>query len=176
MRSKVNNYRMVWGFVAIALSAAALSVTPAWSLPFNEDMVGRQAVTGRIMRPKSDTSVPFGSVPYRIESRQDAEKLENPFKGNPLSTANGERLFSANCAVCHGHWDSGQWVPSSLPAGMPSMNLTLQIYKDRSDGYIFGTIHYGSYSTLMPAYGWKFSAEEHWDMVNYIRKMQSEIK
>jgi hypothetical protein len=52
----------------------------------------------------------------------------------------------------------------------------MQIYKDRTDGYIFGAIHYGSYSTLMPAYGWKFSIEEHWDMVNYIRKMQSEIK
>ena len=173
MRSKVKvtRYKALVGAAVVLLAA-----NTAAALPFNQDMVGRQAVTGRIMRPKSENSVPLGSVSYRIESRQEAEKLENPLKGDPLSTANGERLFSANCAACHGHWVEGQWLPSSLPAGMPSMNLAMQIYKDRTDGYIFGTIHYGSYSTLMPAYGWKFSTEEHWDLVNYIRKIQSEIK
>jgi hypothetical protein len=164
-----------------AVAASVVLTQVAWALPFNQDMVGSQPVTGRIMRPKEPNSVPFGSVTTRLASRQEAEKLENPLKGDALSTANGEKLFGAHCTTCHGLWIKGEsgattWQTSSLPVGMPSMNLAMQIYKDRTDGYIFGAIHYGSYSTLMPAYGWKFSIEEHWDMVNYIRKMQSEIK
>lgn len=150
-------------------------VSQAAALPFNQDMAGRQPVTGQIMRPKEPNSVPLNSVATRIENRQEAEKLENPMAGNKLSIANGKRLFEANCTTCHGNWKEGQYVPSTLPAGMPSMNLALPLYKSRTDGYIFGTIYYGSYSTLMPGYGWKFSREEHWDLVNYIRKVQSEI-
>ena len=127
------------------------------------------------MRPKAPNAVALGSLDARVDTREEANKLENPLKNDPLSVGSGERLFAVNCAPCHGQWVNGKHQVSSLPAMMPSVDLTLQKYRDMTDGFMYGTIHFGSLSTLMPSYGWKLSPSEHWDIVNYLRKVQSEI-
>ena len=171
------SYCVQSGLKAAVVAAVLLFVaSSAHALPFNTDMMDRQLVTGKVMRPKAPNTVAYGSLASRVETKEDAQKLENPLKADPLSAYNGERIFSANCSPCHGRWEGGAYMPSSLPVAIPSMDLTTQRYRDMTDGWIYMTIHFGSMSTLMPAHGWKFSPEEHWDLVNYIRKMQTEIK
>ncbi|MBX7144487.1 MAG: c-type cytochrome [Oligoflexia bacterium] len=159
--------------VAALLVSCAVCVEQAKALPFNTDMYHNQPITGDIMRPKAKDSVPMGSLERRVESKDEAAKLENPSKGDALSTANGERLFAVNCSPCHGQFAGGkQTAVGAVARFMPGPDLTAQLYKDRSDGFFYGTIHFGGMA-LMPGYGYKLSPQEHWDIVNYIRKFQN---
>ena len=144
----------------------------AKALPFNDDLVGGQLSTGMVMRPKVTDSVALGSGVDYVESKETAAALQNPIKGDKISTLNGKRLFEVNCAVCHGWYGDGKREREGSIVGMPSMDLTLQNYKDLPDGIVFSAIHFGSRSGLMPRYGWKLSTTEHWDIVNYVRKFQ----
>lgn len=159
--------------VAIGVSLAALlAVGEAVALPFNDDMVDVQKRTGTIMRQKAPGTVAIGMSDYHVASREEAEKMTNPLKGDVVSTANGKRLFAVNCLPCHGDISKKPYAPGNV--GKKSLqtppDLTLDTYKTRSDGNIYATIHFGI--RLMPGHGWKLSPTEHWDIVNYIRSQQ----
>lgn len=159
--------------LCVILVAQMLTVAAASALPFNQDMVGNQMITGSIMRPKAAHSVPYGSLGSRLESKDAAAKLENPLKGNPLSVVNGERLFNINCSVCHGKYPDGKQQPAAPPLDkIGAVDLSQEMYKSsRTDGQIFSVIHFGGMA-IMPPYGWKLSNDEKWDIVNYVRKFQ----
>jgi hypothetical protein len=53
--------------------------------------------------------------------------------------------------------------------GMPSINLTTDMTKGRTDGYIFGMIRNGR--GLMPPYN-RIEEMDRWDVVNYLRALQ----
>lgn len=173
-------------FLILTLAACCGLSQKAAALPFNTDMYHPQPMTGEVARPKSPNSVPMGSHERRVEKREDALKLHNPIKGDALSVANGERLFTINCSPCHGTYSSdGTQTPSWFVGQLPAPNLALPLYWEhetdatgmgRTDGNVYGTIHLGSVSTLMPAYGWKLSPTEHWDIVNYLRTFQEAKK
>lgn len=151
------------------------------ALPFNTDMYNPQPMTGSIMRPRVPDTVPLGSLQWRVATKEEAQKLKNPIKGDPISTANGGRLYSVNCAPCHGSYGkNGSYTPSWFADRMPAPDLSAPMYSDqgadspgmgRSDGNIYGTIHLGGLA-IMPAYGWKLSPTEHWDIINYLRSLQ----
>src|SRR5256884_439054 len=78
-----------------------------------------------------------------------APALENPFRGDRQSAAEGERTFGAmNCDGCHGGGAVG-WVGPSLRDGRWRYG--------GSDGEIFQSIYYGQ-PHGMPAYGGLFPA------------------
>lgn len=52
---------------------------------------------------------------------------------------------------------------------MPGINLTTDVTKGRSDGYIFGMIRNGR--GLMPTYN-RIEEPDRWDVVNYLRALQ----
>lgn len=149
------------------------------ALPFNQDMVGNQLVTGAIMRPKPPGSVAMGSVECRVELTAKPQDLVNPNPGNAASILNGKRLFEVNCQVCHGRWEDGKHIGNSLNApGFEARNLADRTfvgsggsYAEMLDGRIFLAVHFGK--GIMPAYGWKFSTAEHWDLVNYVQSVRA---
>jgi hypothetical protein len=53
--------------------------------------------------------------------------------------------------------------------GMPGINLTTDMTKSRTDGYIFGMIRNGR--GLMPPYN-RIEELDRWDVVNYLRALQ----
>lgn len=158
--------------VATLLAATTLIPGEVSALPFNDDMVAVQKRTGVMMRQKVDGTVPFGMAAYDVLTREDAEKLDNPLKGDKASTANGKRLFNVNCAPCHGDISKTPVVLGVV--GQKALQkppvLTDDAYKTRTDGNIYGTIHFGI--RLMPGHGWKLSPTEHWDIINYVRSQQ----
>ena len=157
-------------FMVASILAAVTSSPSAFALPFNQDMVGNQLSTGAIMRPQPKGAVAVGSLDRRVESYAESLNLQNPISGDEASAVNGKRLFEMHCQVCHGRWEEGKHIGNTLKV-MPAMDLTIPLYKEKSDGSIFGAIHFGK--GLMPAYGWKFSTAEHWDLVNYVRRAQA---
>jgi len=52
---------------------------------------------------------------------------------------------------------------------MPGINLTTDMTKARTDGYIFGMIRNGR--GLMPPYN-RIEEMDRWDVVNYVRALQ----
>ena len=149
------------------------------ALPFNDDMVESQISSGQVMRQKVEGTVSLGSVATHTANKAEAESLKNPMPATSVSIDNGKRLFEANCSACHGEIkpDDPAYVPPIVKYGMPAPNLGASLYhqsdnpsEGRSDGNIFGTIRHGN--VIMPALGYKLSANEIWDIVNYVRKRQ----
>lgn len=167
-------------FFILVLCAVPVQV---YALPFNDDMVDSQIKTGQVMRPKVDGTVALGSLEDFSESKEAATQFENPRSEDFLSITNGRRLYEANCYACHGNVAPRleEYKPGPvLQFGMPAPNLGHEIYHraenpslGKTDGYFFATVRYGGLA-IMPALGYKLSANEIWDVINYVRSVQEQ--
>ena len=155
------------------LVVGAASVSSA--LPFNDDMVLTPLKrSGSMSRGKVPGTVAIGELsPYSVEKEEDTQNWKNPRGALPVSVKNGARLFRVNCAVCHGYFtDQGREMsPVSSKLLIPGPDLGDAIYTDRTDGFFYGTIHFGG-AAVMPPVGWKLSPDETWDIVSYLRSVQ----
>ena len=149
---------------ALVLFTASTSIAAPWDW----DMSKQQSYKANEMsRAPAEGTVPLGHKPFILTPDQAGAQLRNPVKRSKASDQRGRRLWSANCATCHGISGVGDG-----PVG-PQMivpDITKGIYTSRPDGKIFAVIHYGQNG--MPRYGYKFSENEKWDLVNYVRKLQ----
>ena len=130
------------------------------------------------IRPQEDPRLPpRGSIPRQgkeppMNRVEAGERLRNPIKPTAVSIENGKRLFQIYCALCHG--------PDAKGAGpvatkfVPPPDLTLEIFRQRPDGFIYGTIRDGG--ALMPGQGGALSPRERWDIVNYLRHLQGSVR
>jgi len=108
--------------------------------------------------------VSYGAMPATIDSMSG---LRNPTAATDSSLANGRKYFQINCVVCHGDRAMGDGPATGF--GMPGINLTTDLTKARTDGYIFGMIRNGR--GLMPPYN-RIEEQDRWDVVNYLRALQ----
>jgi mono/diheme cytochrome c family protein len=96
--------------------------------------------------------------------------IPNPTAPDERSLNNGRINFQINCAVCHG--PLGQGNGPATRYGMAGINLTSDVTKNRTDGYIFGMIRNGR--GLMPTYN-RIEEPDRWDIVNYVRALQGKL-
>ena len=108
--------------------------------------------------------VSYGAFPATIDSMAN---LRNPTPASDASLANGRKYFQINCVPCHGDRAMGDGPATRY--GMPGINLTTDMTKSRTDGYIFGMIRNGR--GLMPPYN-RIEEMDRWDVVNYLRALQ----
>jgi len=153
-----------------SLLACALMPTFAVALPFNDDMVEGQLKPGQVMRSQASGSVAIGSLARTTSSREAARALSNPIKPDKSSKENGARLYTINCAPCHGTWKNGKHEMGISPL-LPGPDLSMDAIAQKPDGHFYDFIHFGGMA-IMPAYGFKLSVKEHWDIVNYLREVQ----
>ncbi|MBI3003543.1 MAG: cytochrome c, partial [candidate division NC10 bacterium] len=95
-----------------------------------------------------------------------------PVAPTPASVENGERLFLIYCALCHGA-DARGGGPVATKF-VPPPDLTLELFRQRTDGFIYATIRDGG--ALMPPQGEALSPRERWDVVNFLRVLQGKAK
>jgi len=171
---------MIRGRFGGVLVGVLLIPALAFGLPFNKDMVDVQMRAGSTTRPSVPGTVALGSLSYRVESKAETEGMTNPIARDEASVQRGKRLFEVNCTPCHGWYTNGGNVKPPVAKGvagengymgLPAPDITVDMYKQRTDGFFYGTIHFGGMA-IMPAYGWKLSPHEHWDLVNYVRHIQ----
>ncbi len=118
-------------------------------------------------RPQPERSVPLGAGP-RYESRDDTEDLVDPVPATPQSLARGHELFLARCAPCHGkEGHGGGPVSKFFP---PAPDLAYVKVRERSDGFVWGTISYGG--KAMPPAREGLTANDRWNLVNWVREIQ----
>jgi mono/diheme cytochrome c family protein len=113
---------------------------------------------------RSGLETGYEALPATIDSMAN---IPNPTPISPASLANGRKYFDINCAVCHG--DKGMGDGPATKYGMIGINLTQDLTKSRTDGYIFGMIRNGR--GAMPSYN-RIEEMDRWDVVNYVRALQ----
>jgi len=96
--------------------------------------------------------------------------IANPVPSDARSLREGRKLYSINCAVCHG--DRGMADGPVVQFGLPVLQIGAgsKAATQFSDGYIFGIIRNGR--GLMPPYN-RIEEHERWDLINYLRAVQS---
>lgn len=123
---------------------------------------------------------PEGAVP--VTGREDSLDITTPeglrvvdAHGNPVARGDaagdlrGARLYRTYCAVCHGTQGRGDGTVAGKLGYVP--DLTLDITKQRSDGYLYAIVRHGR--GLMPRYGDKLrDRNDRWHVVNYVRSLQ----
>jgi mono/diheme cytochrome c family protein len=97
-----------------------------------------------------------------------AERLANPVASDDSSIARGQRKFMRTCIPCHGTGMKGDGPVAAR--FMPPPDLMGASARARKDGFIYSYIRNGG--AIMPSYGAMVTAQEAWDLVNYIRHMQ----
>jgi mono/diheme cytochrome c family protein len=97
-----------------------------------------------------------------------AGQLHNPVQPTVASVRNGNRLFHIYCSPCHGPEGKGDGPVAKK--FVPVADLTAEVSRNRTDGYIFATIREGGSS--MPSQADGISPREAWDIVNYLRSLQ----
>lgn len=112
-------------------------------------------------------SVPLGAGPA-YESRDDTEDLPNPVRPTRESLARGQALFLARCAPCHGPEGHGGGPVSKFFPQAP--DLAYATVRQRSDGFIWGTVSYGG--KAMPPQREGLTAQDRWNLVNWVRAIQ----
>ena len=163
--------RLAWLTLSFGVAFSVFAPKQASALPWDVDMFSQENLkANEVTRAPVKGTVPVGFQPLGMTNDEASERLKNPVPATRNSAWRGSRLFSANCATCHGKKGDGKG-PVGPQMAVP--NLLEDFYKNRTDGRIFGVIHNGG--AAMPRYGFKFSTTEHWDIVNYVRFLQGVV-
>ena len=146
--------RAVWlitGVVAVALG-------------IGYSLVRSEALNARHKPGRIETAT--ARFAMRAAIPQAAKQLRNPMAKTPERLLEARRLYSDNCAVCHGMHGAGNTkTAEGLSPGVP--DLASHAVQDLSDGELFYVIRNGVRFTGMPA--WDFSDDQVWDLVGMVR-------
>ena len=103
------------------------------------------------------------------QANLEAKKLKNPIPSDAASIEEGRKVYSRNCAPCHGpsgKGDGGMALGGSTPA-----DLTDDKWDHGStDGEIFVVIRDGV-SADMEGYKDKLTEKQIWQVINFIRSI-----
>jgi mono/diheme cytochrome c family protein len=126
--------------------------------------------------PASKTATaPAGQFPhtYNITPEQAAKK--NPVRFTDLSVERGKKLFSTQCAMCHGPNADGKGDPellAEIKATPPDLTKG-DTLKNRTDGELFAIITTGS--ETMPGQTSRMIERHKWNLVNYLRSLGGKV-
>lgn len=96
-------------------------------------------------------------------------KVMNPFKGNANATADGKRIYSQMCVLCHGLKGEGNGEAGLSLEKKPANFLALKVINE-TDGAIFWKITHGK--APMATYEELLTEDQRWKLVNYIRELE----
>jgi mono/diheme cytochrome c family protein len=97
------------------------------------------------------------------------DALRNPVPRSAESLRRGRLAYDVYCTVCHGAQGRGDGPVAGRLGYAP--DLTLDLTRERSDGYLYAIIRHGR--GLMPRYGDRIQSRiERWNVVNYVRQLQ----
>lgn len=131
---------------------------------------------GSSMRVPPEGSVPMNYEPYPYESdeiEKAGAELKNPLPNTRVVLERGQKMFNANCAICHGVTGVGNGsVAPRMPTTPP--NLVAGAAKDWEDGKIFHLITMGR-ATMKP-YAQSVLPADRWAIIHYIRLLQANAR
>lgn len=112
------------------------------------------------------TAKPYQMAKFVAPASADA--VVNPLKGNAGATAEGKKLYTANCAICHGDKGQGDGAAAAGLSKPPADHSSAAVQK-QTDGAIFWKLSTGN--NPMPAYNTVYNETQRWQLVNFIRTL-----
>ncbi|MDQ6950702.1 MAG: cytochrome c [Mariprofundales bacterium] len=159
--------------LVMIVALLAIPVT-AMAWPWSRDLMNQPSIKpqeGSVINYPPN-SVPVGGLRTKVADRDAAETMVNPVAPTKKSIRMGQALFRIYCMPCHGVTGKGTGPVGKIFELQPA-DLTSDYVKGLTDGWIWGTITFGSY--IMPHYGYDTTSTERWHLVNYIRhKLEKE--
>jgi mono/diheme cytochrome c family protein len=103
-----------------------------------------------------------------------AKHIANPLTLSPANVAAGRKLYLDKCAECHGETGKGDGSQAKMYDPLPS-NLTDAVHMNSvSDGELFYKISEGH--RPMPAFKKRYTEEQRWQLVLFIRSLSAAPK
>ncbi|MGH7817134.1 MAG: copper-binding protein [Candidatus Binatia bacterium] len=99
-----------------------------------------------------------------------ARALQNPLAATESHLSAGATLFNQRCATCHGENGKAQTEIATLLLRKPA---DLTVARNLSDGEIFEAIRSGLTTSRMPALKNRINESATWQIVLYVRRLQS---
>ncbi len=100
--------------------------------------------------------------------------MRNPLPRTREIVAQGQELFQANCAACHGPRGYGDG-PAGKALSPPPANLNrlMKMRMMARDNYLIWTLSEGgkAFQTAMPAFKETLSEEERWKIIWFLRTL-----
>lgn len=129
--------------------------------------IGSVSVDGRVVENHTDR------FSWLMPEMDPTTATRNPNRPNVASLANGKLKYNTYCRVCHGDTiavnAAGFAATSINDLGMIAPAV-IMLTPDFTDGYIFKKIKYGG--AVMPSLGYATTADDRWDIINYIRTLE----
>lgn len=149
--------------VVLVLVGAAFTLL-GW-MPTNAD-AGPPAYERRIASTALDASM-----------ERHAPRVDNPVPATPQNLIDGMKIYTMNCALCHGGLDQ---KPNLVGAAQypPAPDLILDPLDD-PEWHIFYAVRTGVRYTGMPAWGKVLSEDEIWKVTGFLShldKLPPEVK
>jgi mono/diheme cytochrome c family protein len=164
---------MKYVFVLVLLIVGGIAGVQGVAIVYRwtHDMIETQGVKpGEMNFAMAPGSLPRtgGQLYYSKEQREAAALRKNPVPATAGSIKKGGNLYVVYCTPCHG--SSGKGNGPVVAKFVPPPDLTNpDLQKGRTDGYWQSYLSVGG--AVMPSYGESLSAEERWDVVNYLRTL-----
>ncbi len=112
---------------------------------------------------------PQAELPKPLVIPEEEKNRKNPIPSSPESVETGGKLFSSQCALCHGAKGDGKGdLAVDLKLAVPNFT-TAEWQKKRTDGelnYIINTGH-----GRMPGQGTRLLEAQKWHLVNLLRTL-----
>ena len=96
--------------------------------------------------------------------------LQNPIPATRESLEIGERLYRAQCQICHGAAGAGNG-PAAAGLNPRPVDFRVHAAVGHTDGQLFDWITNGFEGTAMPAYKNTLSEDQRWHLVNFIKSL-----
>lgn len=101
----------------------------------------------------------------------EAKAVPNPVENTPEAIAAGAELFKKHCVMCHGEEAKGDGPATQFIKPSPPDISTVAAKERMTDGEIFYKMTNGK--RPMPPMNRKMSEEERWEVVHYLRTLQT---
>jgi len=156
-------------FLLILCMLALPTAVMAW--PWSRDLMNQPSIKPQEgpLNTYPNDSVPVGGPWTKVADRDAADQMKNPVAATKKSIDMGHALFQTYCFPCHGASGKGDGPVGKIFETEPADLSSDYVKDDLTDGWIWGTITFGSY--IMPRYGYDMSPTERWHVVNYIRNV-----
>jgi len=120
-----------------------------------------------------------GIAVWRYEHRYNEPELPEEYRGvaNPLEDDHaardaGARLFSRNCAPCHGPDADGRGPAAPGLNPPPADFRGGPILRNHSDAFLYWRIAEGKHGTAMPQWDGVLTENERWEVIAFLRSLE----
>jgi mono/diheme cytochrome c family protein len=131
-------------------------------------MLGLIPTNANVPPPHIERRIANGAVDASME--RHAPRATNPLPPNDQNLEDGMKLYSMNCALCHGDLNR---KPASLATSFypPAPNL-ISDPPDDPEWHIFYTIRTGVRYTGMPSWEKTLSEQDMWKLTSFLSHME----